>query len=263
MTHTDNIALLPKVGEVLKFAMDCFNLNRSEAGLNYKQVQRLASGKDIKPETYRAVATQLLNSLYSHVSSGDESSADEIISEWQNRGGIDQNMPLSANGFRILNQDQFLRDSLEFFYRMNDLNIHLSDVKRSRVALYVWLIHFVFPYLSSTYVDYVLAENNPDAGMPGGDLWILPSKKEVECEVTKSEWIWPTQKVLLWWEDLLGSPLVSMWDKLAGAASYDTALREVNHWKNGRTFDASVVERWATQSWTCLLYTSPSPRDRG
>lgn len=249
MTATHNSSAFPLVGSILNFAMKCFSLTRAEAGLTPKQVQRLATGKEMKPETMEKIARKVLYALYTHVTGKDDSSIDQVFGEWTSRGGIDQYLPSPSANVVYLNRDQVLRDSLELCIRQNHLIQLCQSIVPSKAALGIWIEHVLWPYITSTYVDYVLAENNPDEGMPGGDIWVLPSENYDDSDPDEPVWIWPTQKVLSWWQDLLGDDLKNLRDKLGGAARGDTPRRCIDRWMSGGNIDFQTIERWSHQKW--------------
>lgn len=249
MTKNLNRSPFPQVGRILSFALDCFGITRAEAGLSSKQGQRLATGKEMKPETFEKISRKVLYAIYKHLSGLDNSSIQQVFDEWKAKGGIDQYLPASANGVVLLNRDQFLRDSLELCIRVNHLNQLCPTIKPSKASLGVWIEHVLWPYITSTYVDYVLADNNPDEGMPGGDIWILPSEDYNESDPHKPVWTWPTQKVLTWWEDLLGEELRDLRHQLGGAARGDSPRRCIDRWMSGGNIDSQTIERWTNQEW--------------
>lgn len=224
-------------------------MTRAEAGLTAKQGQRLASGKDMKPETIEKIAKKVLYALYTHITGQDNSSIDQVFKEWESKGGIDQYLPSPDGRAVYLNRDQILRDSLELCIRQNHLNLLCTGIVASKASLRIWIEHILWPYFTSTYVDYVLAENNPDEGMPGGDIWILPTEDYNESDPDLPVWTWPTQKVLNWWQDLLGDELQNLRDKLGGAARGDTPRRCIDRWMSGGNIDYQTIERWTNQDW--------------
>lgn len=239
----------PQVGRILNFALDCFGLTRAEVGLTAKQGQRLASGKDMKPETVEKIARKVLHAIYTHLSGQEDGSIDDVFEEWKSKGGIDQYLPSPGGDLVYLNRDQFLRDTLELCIRVNHLNQLCQNIEPCKASLSTWIQHVLWPYIASTYVDYVLAENNPDEGMPGGDIWILPSENYAESDPDQPVWTWPTQKVLLWWQDLLGVDLRDLREQLGGAAQGDTPRRCIDRWMSGGNIDSQAIERWTRQVW--------------
>lgn len=124
--------------------MNCFDLSRDEAGVSMKQAQRLATGEGIKHEKLEEIARKVLNSLYLHVAQDKGSNVGDVFSQWRAKGGIEQFLPTGRRGKIILNRDQFLRDGLELFIRMNDLNVIFPKMDKSKASLMAWLIHFCF-----------------------------------------------------------------------------------------------------------------------
>lgn len=250
MSKADQKTPFPSIGRILDFVRDCFSLTRAEAGLTQKQAQRLASGVGMSHEKIEESARVLLNAIYKHVNACDDSNVESVFETWESQGGLDQYFPESEDGRVCIRQNQFLQDSLEFFWRHNDLQQFCSSIEPSKASLRVWIEHVLWPYLTSTYVDYVLTDNNPDEGMPGGDIWILPSENFEKSDPFEPIWTWPTQKVLNWWEDLLGENLINFAEQLCGAATGDTPRRSIERWtRKGSNIDFQTIERWTNQKW--------------
>ena len=246
---------IPELGELLKSLLDWFDIRRDGCPLTFKQVERLAKGKDLSKESVEKVARAVIDAIYSRVK-GDAAATgltDQVLCEWSRNPARMAGLPVDEKGNSVLSKGQILQDMIEFCWRHQFVLAGLEDCKRGHQALFQWLVGFVVPYAASTLVDYYFTPNNPESGMPGGHLWYLPQIRSGPGPnpASPGRILMPSQQVLLWWEDLLGRRLEVFDKQLCGQASDpDNARRQISAWKNeAKPPDSETIRRWTSQRW--------------
>ena len=244
---------IPELGQILKFILDCFDIRRDGNPLTCKQVERLSKGKDISREALEKVARAVLDTIYQQLNDANPPTArtDKVLENWVRNPGAMSGLSFDNHGNVRLPDSQVMKDAVEFCWRHQYIIAQLQDSRCGSNALYHWLSGFVIPYITSTLVDYSFTVNNPDSGMPGGRLWYLPEIERPTEDGERPVLLLPSQQVLLWWEDLLGSSLENNHKKLCGETSDpDNARRQIAAWKQeAKPPDSETIRRWTKQTW--------------
>jgi hypothetical protein len=248
---------IPQLGEILNYLLEVFDIPRDEDPLTYKQVQRLAKGKGLAEEKAGKVANAVLDAICMKIDL-EQSPAGvtaAMLKDMIDRPAIYQGLPVNDQDKACIDKSVLLRDLIEFCKRHQ---VHvlpgLRDSLQGEKALLFWLSQFVVPYVCSTLVDYCFTANNPDAGMPGGRLWLVPSIEKTDDPEKPFRLVMPSQHVLLWWEDLLGTSLENLGVELCGPGmDAENRSRVIGHWKSGaRPPSFATVSNWSARPWKYL-----------
>lgn len=245
---------IPSLGELLKVLLDWCDVSRKSNGLAYEKVQRLAKGQKISKEEIEKVSRDVLSAIYRELSFDDGAGnvTDAALEQWRNNPKAMAGHPLNENLYAVLRPDQMLHDMVEFCWRHQYLEHELADCKDRPEALYFWLYGFVIPFVNSNLVDYYFTRNNPQAGMPNGKFWYLPSYGRGSDSRKPLCYVSPIQQVLFWWEDLLGEKLETLASKLCAGNTTEpeSARRQVAFWKSGeRRISSHTVREWSGKNW--------------
>lgn len=273
-TPNNSITGLPNMGEVLGFIVDCLGVPKKQDSYTYKELQRLTKGGLSEEKYWNIVYKIIVATLVSFT--GEKTANDTIKSiflqklvspkklGWiQHPNGlwmpVQETEPLSDALHWKVNKDgevenlleRLVLDWLELLERNEFLRMNIQVANRSPELLVKWVSLFVVPFLAYNLIEYLEVHSSVEKGMPGGQFWYLP---EVAVAEDKKSYIvteWPINKVLAWWEDLLGEKFYSNPKLLYPTESEEgEAKRQVHFWRfDKRTPDQETILRWCKQNW--------------
>ena len=268
-------AHLPSTGQVLAFMVDCLGVPKDSDHFNYAEFKRLKNG-GLAPDTYWEVARKTMAGIVASFV-GDQAAKptiDNILKQrastpvrkyhLEKRGPLVVPVPeLEApeeslfwkfdEAGNVTNFGEIiLHDWMEFLQKHEYLvqQSARGDSKDGKAFIF-WLHLFVIPFLASSIHEYQFRNTDLESGMPGGSLWYLPHVTEENPETQDRKISRPVNKVLLWWEDLLGTDLTDIAGLLCDAGDdAENAKRQVRLWRDGdRPPDQVTIERWCKVSW--------------
>jgi hypothetical protein len=271
---THSASGLPNMGEILGFIVDCLGVPKEKDSYTHKELQRLKKG-GLSPQKYWAIAHKIIVSILASFT--DDDAANQTIKkmllqklasrqkrDWMQMPNglwlpVTELEPLpdalhwkfNDQGEVINFQERFVLDWLELLERNEFLLAHAPAQKRSPELLTLWASIFVLPFVAYNLIEYLEVQSNLESGMPGGTFWYLPEVRIAEDRKSYIVTQWPVNKVLEWWEDLLGEKFQAN-PGLLFPSGHDTdeARRQVHFWRHeGRTPDQETIRRWCKQSW--------------
>lgn len=267
---------LPSTGAVLAFMVDCLGVSKDAAEYSYKELERLKKG-GLATEKYWAVAHKVMDAVVASFleATTARQTIDKVFRQtvstpikrihWQKHKGVLVPVPeftapreavywkRNAAGELEDFGEILVHDWTEFLARHEFLvNQCGSSEKPRRNVIFHWACAFVIPFLAVNLNDYLRNNSQLESGMPAGKFWYLPLLVLPEHPNEQPRIKWPVNMVLEWWEDLLGSELISHASLLcAPGDNPDNARRQVHAWGHeNRPPDQATIERWCKVSWS-------------
>jgi hypothetical protein len=269
-----SVSAVPNMGEVLGFMVDWLGVPKEQESYIHKDLERLRKGK-LSEEKYWFVAHKVIVAILASFT--DESTATETIKKiflqklaterklgWlQNANGlwipVQETEPLPDSLRWKFNKDggvenlleRLVLDWIEFLERNEFLRKNTLVEERSPELIIRWATLYAIPFVAYNLIEYLEIHSSVERGMPAGQFWYLP---EVAIGEDRKSFVvteWPINKVLGWWEDLLGEEFYSNPELLFPANNDKTvAQRQVHHCRfDRRTPDQETILRWCKQNW--------------
>ena len=266
---------LPSMGEVLGFCVDCLGVPKEHESYTHKELQRLRRG-GLSPDKYWKIAHRLIVAIleaYLGAPMAEQTVTKLFLQklmsprkrDWvQAAGGLwvpIHSLEPSPDALhwkvneagQIENQaERLVLDWMELLERNEFLRHRTAGTKRSAALVERWASVFVLPFVACNLIEYLAADSSIESGMPGGSFWYLPEVEGNEdgrgCRVTK----WPVNKVLAWWEDLLGTEFYAnpKWLCPKEDPDSDDARRKVHYWRfEKRPPEPETIMGWCKQDW--------------
>ncbi len=262
------------MGEVLGFMVDWLGVPKKQESYVHKELERLRKG-GLSEEKYWFIAHKVIVAILASFT--DEKTADETIRKiflqklasakkfgWlQNPNGlwvpVQETEPLPDSLRWRFNKDgdvenlleRLVLDWIEFLERNEFLRMNTPVEQRTPELIIRWATLFAIPFVAYNLIEYLEIHSSVERGMPGGQFWYLP---EVAIGEDKKSFVvteWPINKVLGWWEDLLGEKFYTNAGLLFPKGyDGDEAKRQVHYWRHDkRTPDQETILRWCKQNW--------------
>ena len=265
---------IPSTGKVLDFIVDCLGVPKANELFHTKELQRLSKG-GLSHEKYWAVAHKVICGIVASFNDWNAARqmVDRAISQRHNAPiknvskrlfkdtwvFVPDLMPpsdavrwkVNAAGEVENLPERLVLDWVEFLERNEFLFQRIASQPQSPEQFFYWISLFVIPFLAYNLIEYLEVHAAFESGMPAGSFWYLPEVENGKDGKSYTVSEWPINKVLAWWEDLLGEKFYSNPGLLfPKGCEGDDIKRQVYRWRYEKEPPKQdAILRWCRQNW--------------